>query len=172
MSVDKLVDSTQLDADLASVADAIRTKGGTSASLAFPAGFVSAVEAISTGGGVRRVVGTVVGNGTNTISITCDKPDMVVFYRDDIANVQAVADRAHAASIYRNGVMTASIYTAASSATFANSGVVGAPSISESSTPYNNLAGYKDGKLYVKSGNNSNLWSTSLTYNYELYYMP
>lgn len=51
MSVDKLVDSTQLDADLTSVANAIRTKGGTSASLAFPAGFVSAVEAIPTGGG-------------------------------------------------------------------------------------------------------------------------
>ena len=42
-----LVDST----DLTAVADAIRTKGGTSASLAFPAGFVSAVEAIETGGG-------------------------------------------------------------------------------------------------------------------------
>lgn len=51
MSVDKLVDSTQLDSDLTSVANAIRTKGGTSASLAFPAGFVSAINAISGGGG-------------------------------------------------------------------------------------------------------------------------
>ena len=51
MSVDKLVDSTQLDSDLTSVANAIRTKGGTSAQLAFPAGFVSAVQAIPTGGG-------------------------------------------------------------------------------------------------------------------------
>ncbi len=50
MAVDKLVDSTQLDADLTSVANAIRTKGGTSADLAFPAGFVSAVNAIPTGG--------------------------------------------------------------------------------------------------------------------------
>lgn len=38
-------------ADLASVANAIRTKGGTSAQLAFPQGFVDAVEAIETGGG-------------------------------------------------------------------------------------------------------------------------
>lgn len=45
------VDSTQLDSDLTSVANAIRTKGGTSGQLAFPAGFVSAVEAIPTGGG-------------------------------------------------------------------------------------------------------------------------
>lgn len=51
MALDKLVDSAQLDADLTSVANAIRTKGGTSGSLAFPAGFVSAVEAIETEGG-------------------------------------------------------------------------------------------------------------------------
>lgn len=36
--------------DLGAVADAIRTKGGTSASLTFPSGFISAIEAISTGG--------------------------------------------------------------------------------------------------------------------------
>lgn len=46
MSLDKLVDSTQLDADLTSVANAIRTKGGTSAQLAFPSEFVSAIAAI------------------------------------------------------------------------------------------------------------------------------
>ena len=51
MAVDKLVDSTQLDADLTSVANAIRTKGGTSASLAFPAGFVQAIGDIPSGGG-------------------------------------------------------------------------------------------------------------------------
>ncbi len=51
MALDKLVDSAQLDTDLTSVANAIRTKGGTSAQLAFPGGFVSAVDAIPTGGG-------------------------------------------------------------------------------------------------------------------------
>lgn len=50
MALDKLVDSTQLDSDLTSVANAIRTKGGTSASLAFPADFVTAINAISGGG--------------------------------------------------------------------------------------------------------------------------
>ena len=39
------------DTDLTSVANAIRTKGGTSAQLAFPSGFVSAIAAIPTGGG-------------------------------------------------------------------------------------------------------------------------
>lgn len=52
MAVDKLVDSTQLDADLTSVADAIRTKGGTSGDLAFPSGFVTAIGDIPTGGTV------------------------------------------------------------------------------------------------------------------------
>lgn len=46
MSLDKLVDSAALDANLTSVANAIRTKGGTSGPMAFPAGFVAAVEAI------------------------------------------------------------------------------------------------------------------------------
>lgn len=48
----KVVNADQLDADLEAVAQAIRTKGGTSASLAFPSGFVSAVEGIQSGGGV------------------------------------------------------------------------------------------------------------------------
>ena len=39
------------DTSLASVADAIRSKGGTSDTLVFPEGFVSAISAIQTGGG-------------------------------------------------------------------------------------------------------------------------
>lgn len=44
-------------ADLTSVANAIRTKGGTSASLAFPADFISAIGAIPTGGGLKYETG-------------------------------------------------------------------------------------------------------------------
>ena len=51
MALDKLVDSAQLDTDLTAVANAIRTKGGISAQIAFPAGFVDAIGAIPTGGG-------------------------------------------------------------------------------------------------------------------------
>lgn len=50
MALDKLVDSTQLDSDLTSVADAIRAKSGGSSQLAFPAGFVSEIQAIPSGG--------------------------------------------------------------------------------------------------------------------------
>lgn len=41
--------------DLTSVANAIRTKGGTSASLEFPSGFVAAIENIPSGGGGTTV---------------------------------------------------------------------------------------------------------------------
>lgn len=51
MALDKVIDSAALDADLLTVAKAIRAKGGTSDQLAFPDGFVSAVEGIQTGGG-------------------------------------------------------------------------------------------------------------------------
>lgn len=51
MAYDKLVDSNQLNTDLTSVANAIRTKGGTLAQLAFPADFVTAINNISGGGG-------------------------------------------------------------------------------------------------------------------------
>lgn len=52
MAVDKLVDSTQLNANLTSIANAIRTKGGTSAQMEFPNGFVQAINNISGGGAV------------------------------------------------------------------------------------------------------------------------
>jgi hypothetical protein len=46
----KIVNAKQLEADLASVADSIRAKSGTSDKLAFPDGFKSAVDGISAGG--------------------------------------------------------------------------------------------------------------------------
>lgn len=47
----KVIDADQLDSDLTSVADSIRTKGGTTAALAFPEEFKAAIEAIEAGGG-------------------------------------------------------------------------------------------------------------------------
>lgn len=45
-------------ADLTSVANAIRTKGGTSGALSFPNGFISAVEAIETAQWTEQTVST------------------------------------------------------------------------------------------------------------------
>lgn len=52
------------ETDLTAVADAIRTKGGTSEALAFPGGFVEAVGAIKSGGGGAEVIeenGSIIG---------------------------------------------------------------------------------------------------------------
>lgn len=65
-------------ADLTAVADAIRTKGGTSAQLAFPDGFVSAVQAIEGAPDLQIVVTTSSGatvtatKGSKTVSGTAD----------------------------------------------------------------------------------------------------
>ena len=69
MAIDKAVDSTQLNADLTSVANAIRTKGKTSAQLAFPEGFVSAVNAISEPPtGTKQI--SITQNGTSTTDVS------------------------------------------------------------------------------------------------------
>lgn len=51
MALDKVIDSAKLDADLTSIADAIREKAGVSDSFVFPDGFIEAVSGISAGGG-------------------------------------------------------------------------------------------------------------------------
>lgn len=78
MALDKVVDSTQLNAGLTTVANAIRAKGGTDAQLAFPDGFASAVEAIEGTPTLQIVVTTSVGaavtatKGTYSVSGTAD----------------------------------------------------------------------------------------------------
>ena len=51
--------------DLTMVANAIRTKGGTDAQLAFPGGFTAAIQSISSGGGLTV-------NGTNLHNVLTD----------------------------------------------------------------------------------------------------
>lgn len=65
MAYDKVVDSALLDSKLTQVADAIRTKGNTSADLQFPSGFISAIQAIQTGTELQIIV-TVTSGATVT----------------------------------------------------------------------------------------------------------
>lgn len=83
------------EADLTSVANAIRTKGGTSAQLAFPADFISAIEAISGGGGggLKYEIGafTVPSDTRDRQTIPHSlgvKPDVVVVWTDFFNNGQ------------------------------------------------------------------------------------
>lgn len=50
MAIDKAVDSAALEANLTTIANAIREKAGTSGALAFPAGFAEAIAGIKAGG--------------------------------------------------------------------------------------------------------------------------
>lgn len=77
-NADKQVDTEYLTrkSELTSVADAIRAKGGTSAQLVYPAGFVSAIQTIQTGITPQLIVTTRVGatvtatKGSKTVSGT------------------------------------------------------------------------------------------------------
>lgn len=99
MAVDKLVDSTQLDADLTSVANAIRAKGGTSASLAFPADFVSAIAAIPTGGGSSAETGSFVATTSDTLTISVTSlHNYLAVWKDGWTLGQSLSDNPYGAN--------------------------------------------------------------------------
>ena len=77
MALDKLVDSAQLDSDLGDVADAIRAKSGGSGQLAFPAGFISEIGSIETGGGGG--IETVTISDSGSVSRAIDSNTIYVF---------------------------------------------------------------------------------------------
>ena len=58
------------DNSLVSVADAIRSKGGTSDALVFPDGFVSAISAIQTGGGGAKETWVIKSSATGAFATT------------------------------------------------------------------------------------------------------
>ena len=88
MALDKVVDSAALDAQLTSIADAIRSKGGTTDQLTL-AGMVDAINAIQTGsGGMQSASGEYsiaedVANLNIDISDIGFVPDLVVVYLDE-----------------------------------------------------------------------------------------
>ena len=73
MAYDKVVDSASLDSKLTQVADAIRTKGNTSADLQFPSGFISAIQAIQTGTELK-----IVASVTSGATVTATKGSLSV----------------------------------------------------------------------------------------------
>lgn len=68
MAIDKAIDSTLLDANLTLIANAVRAKSGASAQLAFPDGFVSAINGISGGSYAYIVVSFPAGTSSCTCS--------------------------------------------------------------------------------------------------------
>lgn len=49
MAIDKAIDSTEFDSKLTTVADAIRTAGGTTEPMSFPSGMVEAISELKGG---------------------------------------------------------------------------------------------------------------------------
>ena len=92
MALDKLVDSTQLDSDLTSVANAIRTKGGTSAQLAFPSDFVSAINAISGGGGYTAEDWAKYAKPTGAVNVDGAVGDYAYYGRTGITSASATGN--------------------------------------------------------------------------------
>lgn len=79
MAIDKAVDSAVLDADLTSVADAIRAKGGITGEIAFPSGMVTAINNISTGATVKTASGSAKTSSRGLITLNIGfKPDLIV----------------------------------------------------------------------------------------------
>ena len=86
----KVVDVEKLDAALSSVANTIRTKGGTTESLPFPQGFVDSVGAIKTGGGTEEIEQIIDESGVldsidETVTVT-EKVEQLI----DKANVKGI----------------------------------------------------------------------------------
>lgn len=87
--------------DLTAVADAIRDKGGTDAQLTFPGGFVSAVQAITTGGGdllAARVTNTLTtySNATITSVNDCGFADCTALVSVDLSAVTHIKNQGFA----------------------------------------------------------------------------
>lgn len=104
-----MADYLTTDTELTSIANAIRTKGGTSESLSFPTGFVDAVNAIQTGGGgaqlpVEIVIYTRNYDGTYECDHTYE--DILELYR---SGVPLVAVLKHIASFSGSSADTDSV---------------------------------------------------------------
>lgn len=86
------------DTDLTTVANAIRTKGGTSAPLSFPSGFAQAIADIPSGGGVTHPFAIVksiweqtdvtiaIGNWSHTFQFPCCSNENHCITYEDLLN--------------------------------------------------------------------------------------
>ena len=97
------------DTELTDVADAIRTKGGTSASLEWPDGFVDAIDAIETGGGDEYVI--IPRYSANNGNVTWDKDKASQGETITVTNVASSAQTIEVWSITEPYTRGSSSYT-------------------------------------------------------------
>lgn len=142
MAIDKAIDSAVLEANLKAVADAIREKGGTSDTLAFPSGFADAIAAIESGrefktGSIMYEANTACKDTysntkkTYTIQHNCGYvPNLFLIYTEEdiLENANKVTRSFHSATLYYMDIndvdtyYTAVKYCDKTSTTLSNSG--------------------------------------------------
>lgn len=123
------------------------------------------------GGGITRVTGSVTGSGNYTQSINCDSaPDIVLIYRSDWGNKMAVSDRAVASCFCYSGYIGGATYTEANSTQIKIGGASNSSGTGTGIPVYNNIT-FSNGILRIRSNHNNNIFSSLLTYNYELFYL-
>ena len=76
MAEHKVVNTTQLDSDLTSIANAIRAKAESSDALSFPSGFVDAIANLATGGGLPSNISAIAGGTFVLTDNTEDAPTL------------------------------------------------------------------------------------------------
>ena len=88
MAIDKAIDSIDFDSKLTTVADAIRTAGGTTATMSFPTGMVDAISSLSSGGGgINATAGTLnVSSDTNDYILTHGLGEVPKFFAIGMIN--------------------------------------------------------------------------------------
>lgn len=186
MAIDKLVDSTQLNADLTSVANAIRTKGGTSASLAFPADFVSAIAAIPAGGGFKYKTGdfTLASDTIQSVSPSGGiahglgvTPACVIIWQTTYTDDNIPTSQVNAGYVFLNRIMDIAqrcSSTASSANSFYASFTIGANTTVGCSMNGGVSASYMLGslsfptseKFFLNKTGSSNYWRTGVSYHY------
>lgn len=94
-----MADYLVTDTELTSVANAIRTRGGTSAPLSFPAGFVSAINDIPSGGSPQLTLGAIRPDATvfretsiDTLLVTDEGITIPAYTTTDTTLVSASSD--------------------------------------------------------------------------------
>ena len=177
MAYDKIVDSTYLNSGLKSIADAIREKGETTASLAFPTEMAAAIEAIK-GGGAGAIANAVlrvsypvdavctVSNGSKTYTALDSSGAAVFVLEPGTWTVTAVKDGTSASkSISLAALEYKEMQMSFTFTLLPNSDITWTAKKTSSSYVMNAYAGYLEftvGKGSGSTGNNAHFYSTPI----------
>lgn len=184
--------------ELTSIANAIRTKGGTSANLEYPNEFISAINAISTGsaivitdeanatgitavvtgdtsgnsgnnnGTMTIVTGTFTGDGTKTVQIPCNFEPREIYIEGDLEEDISLRGLEYFLLIKDNSYIILSDTSTSQSTTTLYNGNLNISGFNETNTSEAH-ASYSNNILTVSSvSGTGGQFASGITYNYKL----